>query len=89
MIILLLEKQKIRIDFAKVPWVPESLSGSVVWWWSYTCTNLYAVYGLGSSLSVTYSYNLVAVTIGTLIDVSGLEILLGQQMTMSSRSPNP
>ena len=33
----------------------ESLSGSVVWWWSYTCTliNGYAVYAHGCSLSVT------------------------------------
>ena len=24
--------------------MPESLSGSVVGWWSYTCTRVYAVY---------------------------------------------
>ena len=40
-VILLLEKSyfccKKRIDFPKVPWMPDSLSGSVVWWWSNTC----------------------------------------------------
>ena len=27
-----------KLEFPKVPWIHESLSGSVVWWWSYTCT---------------------------------------------------
>ena len=30
---------KIRMVFPKVPWMPESLSGSEVWWWSYMHTN--------------------------------------------------
>ena len=44
----------IRIKFPKVQWMPESLSGSVVWWWwSHMHTNVYAVYACGCSLSVT------------------------------------
>ena len=43
---------KIRIEFSKVPWMPENLSGSVVWWWSYMHTNVYALYACGCSLSV-------------------------------------
>ena len=35
---------KIGIEFPKVPWMPANLSGSVVWWWSYMHTNVYAVY---------------------------------------------
>ena len=27
--------QKIRIEFSKALWMPESLSGSMVLWWSY------------------------------------------------------
>ena len=30
--------KKIRIDIPKVQWIPESLSGSVILLWSYTCT---------------------------------------------------
>ena len=45
--------EKIRMEFPKVPWMPETLSGSAVWWWSYMHTNVYAVYTRGCSLSVT------------------------------------
>ena len=44
--------QKIRIEFPKVPWMPESLSGScglVVE--LHMHTNVYAVYARGCSLS--------------------------------------
>ena len=40
---------RIRMEFPKVPWMPESLSGSVVWWWY--AHNVCAV--CACSLSVT------------------------------------
>ena len=33
--------QKIRTEFPKMPWMPDTLSGSGVWWWSYTCTLIF------------------------------------------------
>ena len=33
--------QKIRIEFPNVP-MPESLSGSLVWWWSYKHNHVHA-----------------------------------------------
>ena len=43
----------IKIDrIPKDTWMPESLH-SVVWWWSYMHTNVYAVHACGCSLSVT------------------------------------
>ena len=41
-----MQKKKKKKEFLKVPWMPESLSGSVVWWWSYTA-HVYAVYACG------------------------------------------
>ena len=34
----------IRIEFQNVPWMPESLTCSVVCCWSHMHTNVYAVY---------------------------------------------
>ena len=74
---LLLEKsqflvQKIRIDFPKVPWMPKSLSGSVVWWWGYMQTNVYAVHACGLFI---ISHMSSATMVNSIIDPSeyGLE----------------
>ena len=42
--------------------MPESLSGSVVWWLSYVHINVYAMYACGCSLSVTCQVAMVDTT---------------------------
>ena len=53
--------QTIRIEFPKVPWMPKSLSGSVVLVVElHVHTNVYAVYACGCYLYVTCQVALVS-----------------------------